>query len=116
MILYHITSQREWHDAHKSGQYLPQGYTQDGFIHASFREQVLKTAARFYSGKRGLALLKIDSEKIPAEVKVENLDGGAEEFPHIYGPLPVAAVLAAAEFTEDQPGLFTFPECLEDDL
>lgn len=114
MIIYHITSKTEWEAAQESGQYLPQGYAQDGFIHTSFKEQVLKTASRFYTGQSGLVLLKIESEATGAEVKVENLDGGAELFPHIYGPLPITAVLAAPPFEADASGHFTFPAQLSD--
>ncbi len=114
MIIYHITSKPEWQAAQITGQYLPQGYAQDGFIHTSFKEQVLKTASRFYVGQSDLVLLKIESEATAAEVKVENLDGGAELFPHIYGPLPVTAVLAAATFEADASGQFAFPAQLSD--
>ncbi len=114
MILYHITSKLEWEAAQKTGQYLPLAYAQDGFIHTSFKEQVLQTASRFYAGQNGLVLLKIESEATHVEVKVENLEDGAELFPHIYSPLPVTAVLAAAPFEPDASGQFVFPAHLAD--
>jgi uncharacterized protein (DUF952 family) len=114
MILYHITTKLEWQTALQKGQYLPQDYDKDGFIHTSFRGQVVKTAARFYAGKSGLVLLKIDSSKIFHPVKVENLDGGAEKFPHIYGPLPVEAVIMLADFAPASDGRFIFPSALEE--
>ncbi len=114
MIIYHITSKTEWQQALQKGQYLPLDYAKDGFIHTSFREQVLKTASKFYAGKRELVLLKIDSEKITDPIKVENLDGGTEKFPHIYGPLPVNAVQMTSDFTFTSDGVFTFPPELEE--
>lgn len=114
MIIFHITSKQEWEAAQKAGQYLPQAYAQDGFIHTSFKEQVLNTASRFYAGHNGLVLLKIESDKTGAEVKVENLDGGAELFPHIYGPLPTSAVISSAAFEPDASGQFSFPVSLSD--
>jgi len=113
MIFYHITSAEEWQQALKSGQYLPIDYARDGFIHASYRDQVLKTAKRFYSGKPGLVLLKIDSALLASPVKVEKADTG-EEFPHIYGPLFTSAVVAAAPFAENAAGDFQFPASLEE--
>jgi uncharacterized protein (DUF952 family) len=112
MILYHITSAEEWQQALKSGQYLPADYAKDGFIHASFREQVTKTGNRFYSGKTGLILLKIDSTKLSSPIKVEKAETG-EEFPHIYGPLFTSAVLAFASFVQAPSGDFQFPASLE---
>lgn len=49
--------------------------------------------ARF-AGVRDLLLLEIDLERISADVRWENLEGGSEPFPHIYGPLPLAAVIS----------------------
>jgi len=37
-------------------------------------------------------LLEIDASRVQAEVRVENLEGGEQLFPHIYGPLHVDAV------------------------
>ena len=50
-------------------------------------------AARF-SGVRGLVLLEIDLARVPGEVRWENLEGGSELFPHLYGPLPASAVIS----------------------
>jgi uncharacterized protein (DUF952 family) len=47
--------------------------------------------ARF-AGVPGLVLLEIDLDRVGVEVRWENLEGGTEPFPHLYGPLPVAAV------------------------
>jgi uncharacterized protein (DUF952 family) len=38
-------------------------------------------------------LLVIDPSRLPADVRIEDLDGGEERFPHIYGPLPIDAVV-----------------------
>jgi uncharacterized protein (DUF952 family) len=113
MILYHITSEKEWLAAQVLGEYFPADYAKDGFIHCSKREQVLKTAKRFYAGKTGLVLLKIDSDKLSARVEVENLDGGEELFPHIYGPLATSAVVNCASLFENSDQGFLFPPSVE---
>jgi uncharacterized protein (DUF952 family) len=48
-------------------------------------------AARF-GGVPRLMLLEIDLDRAGVEVRWENLEGGTELFPHLYGPLAVAAV------------------------
>ena len=45
-----------------------------------------------------LVLLAIDPARVGAEVRYERLDGAPEPFPHIYGPLPVDAVVAMTPF------------------
>jgi uncharacterized protein (DUF952 family) len=37
-------------------------------------------------------LLEVDVAAVGSPIRVENLEGGTEEFPHVYGPIPVAAV------------------------
>ena len=49
--------------------------------------------ARF-AGRTGLVLLELDLGRVPAEVRWENLEGGREPFPHVYGPVPVSAVIS----------------------
>lgn len=112
MFIYHITSENEWQQALANGQYLPANYAADGFIHCSKREQVTAVANRVYTGQSGLILLKIDSTKLTAPVKEENLEGGTELFPHIYGPLPVSAVSDSAPFMWQPVDGFVFPERL----
>lgn len=43
-------------------------------------------------------LLEIDPARLTAKVVEENLEGGVEQFPHIYGPLPMTAVVKAHAF------------------
>lgn len=38
-------------------------------------------------------MLVIDTERLPAPVRYESVTPGGEEFPHIYGPVPVDAVV-----------------------
>jgi uncharacterized protein (DUF952 family) len=71
-----------------------------GFIHCSFAGQVRATAELFYRDQADVVLLEIDPAKVPCEIRVENLEGGAALFPHIYGPLPRDAVVAVRPFTD----------------
>jgi uncharacterized protein (DUF952 family) len=63
-----------------------------GFIHCSFAHQVQAIADLIYHGRGDVVLLEIDTSRLEAEVRIENLEGGGQSFPHVYGPLPVAAV------------------------
>lgn len=109
MQLYHITSVAEWQPAQVTGEYRPAHFAADGFIHCSFKDQVIGTANRFYAGQSDLILLRIESEILKVPVKVENLEGGSVLFPHIYGPLPLIAVSGVAALSENVTQGFTFP-------
>jgi uncharacterized protein (DUF952 family) len=79
----------------------------EGFIHCSTREQVIQVANIRFRGQSGLVLLFIDTEKVAAEIIYENLEGGQQLFPHIYGELNTDAVMQVAEFEPDADGYFT---------
>ncbi len=108
--LFHITTAEEAKAARESGTYEPLGFAREGFVHCSFREQVLATAARLFRGREDLVLLTIDPRAVGAEVRVENLEGGTEDFPHVYGRLPWTAVLAVQSFPCGPDGAFSWPD------
>jgi len=80
-------------DARAAGVYRPAAFAREGFIHCSYRRQVVPVANRLFRGRQGLVLLEIDPAQVPPPIVDENLEGGAELFPHIYGPLPLTAVV-----------------------
>ncbi|QES45579.1 DUF952 domain-containing protein [Streptomyces venezuelae] len=98
--LLHITERALWDAAREAGTYemSTRGKTLGdvGFIHCSLPEQLPGVAAFLYGGYDGpdeLVVLDIDSARVTAPVRFEAARPGAEEFPHIYGPLPVDAVV-----------------------
>ncbi len=64
----------------------------DGFIHFSTRAQVAETAARHFAGQDDLLLVAADAARLGTALKWEASRGG-DLFPHLYGPLPLSAVL-----------------------
>lgn len=95
--LFHVALASDWAKAQQVGEYRVStlGRTLDevGFVHASYRGQVAGVLAAFYSGVREpLLLLAIDPARLGCEVRAEEAVPGGERFPHIYGPIPVAAV------------------------
>jgi glutathione S-transferase len=103
--LFHITTAAEWAAAIDTGRYTgsTRGKTlaQEGFIHCSFAEQTAAVVAMLYADcPDPLVLLRIDPALVDAEIKVEPaVPGGDQDYPHIYGPLPVAAVVEVSPLT-----------------
>ena len=108
--IYHITSLAEWEKAQIKGEYEPQGFAQEKFIHCSYCHQLLTVAHRFYKGQNGLVILAIESSKINSSLVEENLEGGVELYPHLYGLLPTDAVAKVVAFPCDANGEFTLPD------
>lgn len=107
--LLHIIDRTEWTQHSSSDSYTPVNYASEGFIHLSTKEQVLIPANRFYKGQQNLILLVVDTTLIDAKIVYENLEGGTPLFPHLYGPLPVAAVVDTIDFPCTSEGFFTTP-------
>jgi uncharacterized protein (DUF952 family) len=95
--IYHLALADDWMRAVSSPyatSTLDKSLAQVGFIHCSFREQVQLIADNVYRGRHDLLLLEIDPDRLAATVRVESVNGGSDEFPHIYGPLNRDAVIA----------------------
>ncbi|WDO06285.1 DUF952 domain-containing protein [Streptomyces murinus] len=98
--IVHITERSLWEAARERGTYevSTRGRTLDrvGFIHFSTREQLPSVAAFVYGGYDGpdeLVVLVVDPALLDAPLTYEPVKPGGEEFPHLYGPLPVNAVV-----------------------
>lgn len=104
--IFHITETRLWERALADGSYTSStrgaSLGSVGYIHCSSRHQVETVANHIYDDWDGdLLLLEAYPDEIPSEIRVENLDGSTEQFPHIYGPLPVTAVKAVHHLVRD---------------
>ena len=96
--IFHLAMPDDWAAAFVDGTYAmsTRGRTLDdeGFIHASTREQLEATANRFYADVDQLVVLTVDPLRVESEIRWEPPAPGVDElFPHIYGPLPVSAVV-----------------------
>jgi len=108
-VLVHMCTRDEWADAQRAGQRVPDGFAADGFVHLSTPEQVHLPANRLFAGRRDLVLLRLDPGRLDAEVRWEPgvpSDPASMRFPHLYGPLPVAAVVEVADYLPDAAGVF----------
>lgn len=109
MKLFHITARADIDRAIAAGVYVPAAFAREGFIHCSYAAQVVATANRIFRGTRDLVLLEIDPSALTCRVVDENLEGGRELYPHIYGELPMTAVVAVHAFPCGPDGGFELP-------
>jgi uncharacterized protein (DUF952 family) len=92
-LIFHITSRHEAEEATLSGTYVPRDFEREGFVHCSYRHQLAAVADRLFRGRTDLVVLQIDPSRLTTPVIHENLEGGTELFPHVYGPIPMAAIV-----------------------
>lgn len=108
-IIFHIANREAWNQAQAEGIYRPEMFPVEGFIHCSTPEQVVQVANIRFRGQAGLLLLSIDTDRVNAEIRYENLEGGQQLFPHIYGELDIDAVGQVSEFMPGADGYFALP-------
>ncbi|MGF7124928.1 DUF952 domain-containing protein [Rhodococcus sp. BE178] len=107
--LLHMCSRDEWATAQRLGERVPPGFDADGFVHLSTPVQVHLPANRLFAGRRDLVLLSLDPDRLGAQVRWEPgvpSDPTSMRFPHLYGPLPVAAVVEVTDYLPDDAGVF----------
>jgi len=96
-LIYHVTTKQEWDKAKQKGFYAAPSLETEGFIHCSEAQQVDGVLKRYYQGKNALLKLVIDPQKLNPELKYELAPSVNENFPHVYGPINLDAVVSVQE-------------------
>lgn len=107
--LVHLCTATEWRTARETGAHRPPSLSAEGFVHLSAPRQVHLPANRLFAGRRDLVLLRLDPTRLGAAVRWE--PGAPDDdphmrFPHLYGPLPAAAVTAVEDYRPGPDGMF----------
>lgn len=90
--LFHITGRTEYDPA--APDHHPPGYAAEGFVHLCTERQVAGVLERYYSGREDLLLLELDQAALDTSALKWEPGAGSDPgpFPHLYTPLPRAAV------------------------
>jgi uncharacterized protein (DUF952 family) len=111
-LIYHIALAEDWERAQAAGEYTTstrgQSLEQVGYLHASQADQVAGVANAVYQDAPDLVVLTIDTDRVRAEIRLEQPADMDETFPHIYGPLNTDAVTEVRPFRPGPDGRFTF--------
>jgi len=113
-LIYHMCRRAEWSAAETAGAY--RGSSQDaadGFIHFSTAGQIRESARKHRAEQADLVLVTVDAARLGAALKWEPSRGGAL-FPHLYGALPLEAVVRVDPLPLGPDGMHAFPKLTED--
>ncbi len=95
--LFHICLAVDWeraqHDEAITDSTRDVTLAAEGFVHCSYADQLAATVARFYGDLDEIVVLRIDADRLTSPLVVEDLAGTGEAFPHVYGPIDLAAVV-----------------------
>lgn len=107
--LVHLCAAAEWDEARVHGAVRPESLVTAGFVHLSAPWQVHLPANRLFAGRTDLVALRVDPAALGAPLRWEpGVPGDPESmlFPHLYGPLPVAAVVDVVTYRPGPDGRF----------
>jgi uncharacterized protein (DUF952 family) len=108
--IYKICESALWREAERAGTLRGAPVDlRDGFIHFSTADQVRETAAKHFAGAADLMLVAVDAAALDSALKWEVSRGG-DLFPHLYGGLPLSAVLWARPLPLGSDRRHVFPE------
>jgi uncharacterized protein (DUF952 family) len=102
--ILHITTEAGWAAAQETGNLVTPSLADEGFIHCSTHAQAQATANRIFTGSGDLLLLELDPARLTAPLKWERATDVGDEFPHIYGPLNLDAVVGTRPLPEGPDG------------
>ena len=107
-FIYKICPSAVWKQAEDAGVFSGSGIDlADGFIHFSNAGQTAQTAHLHFKGQDDLVLVKTATKDL--ELRWEASRGG-ELFPHLYGNLPMSAVVDVFPMPIDEDGHHIFPD------
>jgi uncharacterized protein (DUF952 family) len=103
---YHLVPESWYRSQPDERSYLPEPFEADGFVHLTHGlDDVLSVGNIFYrDDARPYLLLTIDLEQITSEVRYDDDSG---RYPHVYGPLDRAAIVAIQRVERNGDGDFT---------
>lgn len=109
-LIYKICPEALWREAERAGVFVGAPVDlQDGYIHFSTAAQARETAAKHFAGQTDLLLVAVEASALGHALRYEPSRGG-DLFPHLYGPLPLSAVLWVKPLPLGPDGRHAFPD------
>jgi uncharacterized protein (DUF952 family) len=108
-LIYHFCPRADWEAAVPVGSYTAESLGTQGFIHCSPRGHVHVSATMRARGRADLVVLEIDESLLGDTNVWEEGDPPHPDgmlFPHVYGPIPVGAVVTVRALPPGPDGTF----------
>jgi uncharacterized protein (DUF952 family) len=97
MRIFHLVTPAEWAAAQETGVWTTstrgRSLAEEDFVHCAEEHQVAGVRARWFAGVEDLLVLEIDTDRLTVPWRSEQLAGADQPFPHVYGPVDLAAVV-----------------------
>ncbi len=112
-LIYTMVRGADWDEAQRLGYYVGSADdVRDGFLHLSTAAQLRGSAAKHRAGEAGLVLVEVDAARLGEALRFEAAGSRPGLFPHLYGVLPLEAVVSAEPLPLAADGLHRFPPAI----
>ncbi|MDB5317868.1 MAG: hypothetical protein JWO26_85 [Rhodospirillales bacterium] len=112
-VIYTMVRGVDWAEAERLGNYAGSADdVRDGYLHFSTAGQLRASAAKHRAGEAGLVLVTVDAAALGGALRFEPAGSRTGLFPHLYGVLPMGAVLSAVALPLGADGLHQFPPAI----
>jgi len=111
-LIYTLVRGEDWRAAEAAGAYAGSADDRrDGFLHFSTAAQLRASAAKHRAGEADLWMVEAEAGALGEALRWEPAAGGSRPglFPHLYAPLPIAAVRRAVAVPLGADGRHAFP-------
>ena len=109
MLVFKVVPRAEWDAA--GDDYRGSAHDRaDGFLHFSTAAQLAGTLRLYYAGRDDLLLVAVEAERLGPALRWEHAPSRGADFPHLFAPLPRAAVAWAKPLARGADGAFILPE------
>lgn len=109
LMIYHLILPKDWERILSNNQnvYKAPSLKQEGFIHCSTKAQLIESARLYFPEVDKLVVLGIVEKRVKKLLKWEGSRNN-EEFPHIYGPIPMEAIETMDIISRNEEGEWTW--------
>lgn len=112
-MIYHLSTPGEWASAQVAGDLTSSSrdrtLEEEGFIHCSRADQVAGVLERYYDGAGPLLILSVDTDLLTSPWQDDEI-APRVFYPHVYGPINVAAVVAVTPLDPAADGAYELPD------
>jgi uncharacterized protein (DUF952 family) len=108
-MIYHFCPRADWAAAETAGRYTADSLATQGYIHCSPADHLHVAATQRARGRTDLLVLAIDESLLGDATVWEEGDPPHPDgnlFPHVYGPIPVGAVVTVRALPPRPDGSF----------
>lgn len=101
-----MISEEDWDEVKGKTRYVPTELEKDGFIHFSFKNQLVEVANAVYKDYEKLIVLEIKTEKLenPDTLRIEDLYDYGEDYPHLYSSMNISSIVSQFEMKNSDKG------------